>query len=328
MSSDRYGVLVMKMSKIHSAATILDRNNLIKYDRKSGYFQLKLEGLSLSSDMLYINQSARRLLRALFEIVLKNGMLCPGAGSRGNMFNKVVFPSLMNSTLLEEAHSKSKLLQSSGVSHNHLSDHLSELVENTLSDLEARKCIAIEDDVAISPLNFGMIASYYSINYTTIERFSSSLTPKTKMKGLLEILASASEYEQLPIRPAEEDVTHRLINHQRFSLENPRCTYPHLKANALLQAHFSRQHVGGNPALDQQEVVPSAGRLLQAMVDVISSNGWLNLTLLAMEVSQMGDENVSTGENITLLVTLERDLEGKAEVGPESQRGRLVARCG
>ncbi|KAK3232115.1 hypothetical protein Dsin_003996 [Dipteronia sinensis] len=282
-----------------------------------------------------------------------------------------------------------------GVSHRHLSDHLSELVENTLSDLEASKCITIEEDMDLSPLNLGMIASYYYISYTTIERFSSSLTPKTKMKGLLEILASASEYAQLPIRPGEEEVVRRLINHQRFSFENPRCTDPHVKANALLQAHFSRQHVSGNLALDQREVLLSASRLLQAMVDVISSNGWLNLALLAMEVSQMVTqgiwerdsmllqlphftkelakrcqenpgksietvfdlvemedderrellqmpdiqlldiarfcnrfpnidmsyevqdvENVSAGEDITLQVTLERDLEGKTEVGP------------
>ncbi|KAI8020830.1 DExH-box ATP-dependent RNA helicase DExH12 [Camellia lanceoleosa] len=76
-----------------------------------------------------------------------------------------------------------------GVSHRHLSDHLSELVENTLNNLEASKCVAIEDDVELSPLNLGMIASYYYISYTTIERFSSSLTAKAKMKGLLEILA-------------------------------------------------------------------------------------------------------------------------------------------
>ncbi|WMV35433.1 hypothetical protein MTR67_028818 [Solanum verrucosum] len=95
---------------VHSAAALLDKNNLIKYDRKSGYFQeefkcvtvrqdekmelaklldhvpipikesleepsakinillqayisqLKLEGLSLSSDMVYITQSAARLM--------------------------------------------------------------------------------------------------------------------------------------------------------------------------------------------------------------------------------------------------------------------------
>lgn len=35
--------------------------------------QLKLEGLSLTSDMVYITQRAARLLRAIFEIVLKRG---------------------------------------------------------------------------------------------------------------------------------------------------------------------------------------------------------------------------------------------------------------
>ncbi|XP_002518663.3 DExH-box ATP-dependent RNA helicase DExH12 [Ricinus communis] len=282
-----------------------------------------------------------------------------------------------------------------GVSHRHLSDHLSELVENTLSDLEASKCVAIEEDMDLSPLNLGMIASYYYISYTTIERFSSSLTSKTRMKGLLEILASASEYAQLPIRPGEEEVLRRLINHQRFSFENPRYSDPHVKANVLLQAHFSRHSVGGNLALDQREVLLSSSRLLQAMVDVISSNGWLSLALLAMEVSQMvtqgmwerdsmllqlphftkelakkcqenpgksietvfdlvemedderrellqmsnselldvvrfcnrfpnidmsyevmDGEDVRVGDDITLQVTLERDLEGRTEVGP------------
>ncbi|KAL7117148.1 hypothetical protein ACP275_03G053900 [Erythranthe tilingii] len=174
-----------------------------------------------------------------------------------------------------------------GVSHRHLSDHLSELVESTLSDLEASKCVAVEEDILLSPLNLGLISSYYYISYTTIEHFSSSLTSKTKLKGLLDILASASEYELIPIRPGEEELIRRLIHHQRFSFENPKFTDPNVKANALLQAHFSRQTIGGTLASDQQEVVINASRLLQAMVDVISSSGWLNLALLAMEVSQM-----------------------------------------
>lgn len=59
----------------------------------------------------------------------------------------------------------------SGMSHRHLSDHLSELVEQTLTDLEQSKCISIEDEMDVMPLNLGMIAAYYYINYTTIGWF-------------------------------------------------------------------------------------------------------------------------------------------------------------
>jgi pre-mRNA-splicing helicase BRR2 len=50
-----------------------------------------------------------------------------------------------------------------GVSHRHLSDHLSELVESTLNDLEQSKCISVENETELAPLNLGMIASYYYI---------------------------------------------------------------------------------------------------------------------------------------------------------------------
>ncbi|XP_010537248.1 PREDICTED: DExH-box ATP-dependent RNA helicase DExH12 [Tarenaya hassleriana] len=204
-----------------------------------------------------------------------------------------------------------------GVSHRHLSDHLSELVENTLSDLEASKCIEIEDEMDLSPLNLGMIASYYYISYTTIERLSTVLASKTKMKGLLEILTSASEYDLIPTRPGEEDIVRRLINHQRFSFENPKCTDPHVKANALLQAHFSRQNIGGNLAMDQREVLLSATRLLQAMVDVISSNGWLNLALLAMEVSQMVTQGMWERDSMLLqLPHFTKDLAKRCQENP------------
>uniref|UniRef100_A0A453MS81 Helicase C-terminal domain-containing protein n=1 Tax=Aegilops tauschii subsp. strangulata TaxID=200361 RepID=A0A453MS81_AEGTS len=174
-----------------------------------------------------------------------------------------------------------------GVSHRHLSDHLSELIETVLNDLESSKCVAVEEDMYLKPLNLGLIAAYYYISYTTIERFSSMLTQKTKMKGLLEILASASEYAELPSRPGEEEYIERLVRHQRFSIDKPKYGDPHVKANALLQSHFARHTVVGNLAADQREILLSAHRLLLAMVDVISSSGWLTLALNAMELSQM-----------------------------------------
>ncbi|KAE8785659.1 hypothetical protein D1007_40562 [Hordeum vulgare] len=105
-----------------------------------------------------------------------------------------------------------------GTGHRHVSDHLSELVETVLDDLESSKCVVIEEDTYLKPLNLGLIASYYYISYKTIERFSLMLTRKTKMKGLLEILASASEYAELSSCRGEEESIERLVRHQRFVL--------------------------------------------------------------------------------------------------------------
>jgi len=174
-----------------------------------------------------------------------------------------------------------------GTSHRHLSDHLSDLVENTLSDLEQSKVISIEDEMDLSPLNLGMISAYYYITYTTIELFSSSLTAKTKLKGLLEILSNASEFDNIPFRPGEEDLVERLLKHCPLTVEGAKYTDPHTKANALLQCHLSRRAVHGDVVGDQREIVGQSLRLLQACVDVISSSGWLNPALAAMELSQM-----------------------------------------
>jgi pre-mRNA-splicing helicase BRR2 len=48
-------------------------------------------------------------------------------------------------------------------------------------------------------LNLGMIASYYYINYTTIELFSMSLNNKTKIRGLIEIIAASAEFEDIQV---------------------------------------------------------------------------------------------------------------------------------
>ena len=87
-----------------------------------------------------------------------------------------------------------------GTSHRHLSDHLSELVEGVINDLEESRAVAVEDEMGLAPLNLGMIAAYYYIHYTTVELFASSLTEKTKLRGLLEILTASSEYAELPVR--------------------------------------------------------------------------------------------------------------------------------
>ncbi|PZC71643.1 hypothetical protein B5X24_HaOG212854 [Helicoverpa armigera] len=179
-----------------------------------------------------------------------------------------------------------------GVTHRHLSDHLSELVETTLTDLEQSKCIAIEDDMDVQPLNLGMIASYYYINYTTIELFSLSLTNKTKIRGLLEIISSAAEYSELCIRHREENIIKALaakVPHKPTAPAGNTVKYndPHVKAHVLLQAHLSRMQLPAELQADTALVLAKAIRLIQACVDVVSSSGWLSPAVAAMELAQM-----------------------------------------
>uniref|UniRef100_A0A8D8QH49 U5 small nuclear ribonucleoprotein 200 kDa helicase n=3 Tax=Cacopsylla melanoneura TaxID=428564 RepID=A0A8D8QH49_9HEMI len=180
-----------------------------------------------------------------------------------------------------------------GVTHRHLSDHLSELVENTLTDLEQSKCISIEEEIDTLPLNLGMIAAYYYINYTTIELFSLSLNSKTKIRGLLEIIANAAEYESVVVRQKEDmllrSLAQRLPNKLTPASGSTSVKFndPHVKTNLLLQAHLSRLQLGAELQQDTEMILNKAIRLIQACVDVLSSNGWLSPAVAAMEVAQM-----------------------------------------
>lgn len=123
-----------------------------------------------------------------------------------------------------------------GVSHRHLSDHLSDLIETTLAQLEEAKVIAIDEDTdELEPLNMAMISSYYYVAYTTMELFDKNITEKTKLRALFEIICGASEFDDLPVRPGEEESIERLIRHAKLGVSKPDYLSSTTKANALLQ---------------------------------------------------------------------------------------------
>lgn len=173
-----------------------------------------------------------------------------------------------------------------GTSHRHLSDHLSELVETTLADLADKRCITIEDEMDTAAINLGMICSFYYISYLTVETFSLSLKERTKLKGLLEIVASAAEFESIPIRHHEDILLRRIYDRVPVKLEAVDYNSPHFKTFLLLQAHFSRMQLPPDLAIDQGVVLGKVINLLSACVDVMSSNSYLN-ALGAMDLSQM-----------------------------------------
>ena len=176
-----------------------------------------------------------------------------------------------------------------GTSNEEISDHLSELVESALNDLAESKCINIIDDMELEPLNMGMISSYHYVQYTTVELFASSLTQNTQLRGILEVVSASAEFESLSMRKSEDRLLQKIIAHEpTVKINRPDWSEPYTKVNALLQLYFSRATISSPDLLaDLNIILLGIGRVIRALVDVISSNGWLRTLLNAMEFSQM-----------------------------------------
>ncbi|KAL3438665.1 Sec63 Brl domain-containing protein [Aspergillus tetrazonus] len=173
------------------------------------------------------------------------------------------------------------------VSHEGLSTFLSELVENTLKELSEAKIIDLdEEDDSVSPLNAASIGAYYNISYITMQTFLLSLSARTKLKGILEIVTAATEFESVQMRRHEEHILRRVYD--RVPVKTSQVAYdsPHFKSFVLLQAHFSRMQLPIDLAKDQEVIVNKVLNLLSACVDILASEGHMN-AMNAMEMSQM-----------------------------------------
>lgn len=192
-----------------------------------------------------------------------------------------------------------------------VSEFLSDLIERTLNDLagtseEEVNLIDLEDEsgeeedeATISPLNGAIIASYYNISFVTMQTFALSLSASTKLKGILEIVTSAAEFEgSLPVRNHEEKTLERLS--RQMGVEPSSASYQTHRAKAfvILQAHLRRVTLPPDLQADQNIVLEKIIQLLAACVDVLSGDGRLN-AVTAMELSQMVVQGV-WGENASL----------------------------
>lgn len=171
--------------------------------------------------------------------------------------------------------------------HEGLSNYMSDLVETTLRELSESKIIDFDDeDGSVSPQNAAMIGAYYNISYITMQTLLLSLSARTKLKGILEIVTSATEFESIQVRRHEEGLLRRIYDRIPVKMSQPVHDSPHFKAFVLLQAHFSRMQLPIDLAKDQEVVLSRVLSLLSAMVDILSSDGHLN-AMNAMEMSQM-----------------------------------------
>jgi len=174
-----------------------------------------------------------------------------------------------------------------GVDTDTLSDYLSELIENTLNELAESKCILLDDnEMDLSPLNLGIIASFYYVQYSTMEVFSSNIKPESKLRRILDVLTSATEFEDIPVKHHEDRILREISKHSHMPLTDPDFTDSRTKTHLLLQQHFSRSALSTQKQ-DLDIILSKSLPLVHSIVDIIASNGWLKPAISAMELSQM-----------------------------------------
>ena len=118
------------------------------------------------------------------------------------------------------------------------------------------------------------------------------------MRSILQTLCQANEFTEMVTRDSDHALLRQLAQYCTYPVSDQRTkdgdlaynqdlNAPHLKANILLQSHFNRRPLSVDLRLDQKWLIQKSLLLVHALIDVVSTHGDLNTTLLAMELSQM-----------------------------------------
>ncbi|EDO14727.1 hypothetical protein Kpol_1075p5 [Vanderwaltozyma polyspora DSM 70294] len=178
-----------------------------------------------------------------------------------------------------------------------ISQYLSQLVENIVTELESSSIVEIENNQesstdpeqteTISPINGALICVQYNISYLSFSHFVSKLSQRTTMKEILEILSGAIEFDFIPVRRGELSYLYKLQKILPYKFpENGELNVLKFKVFLLLQAYFSRVKLTADHQYDLNSILLVVLPLINAVVDILSSDGCLNATT-AMDLSQM-----------------------------------------
>lgn len=193
-----------------------------------------------------------------------------------------------------------------------LNAYMSRLVETTFEDLEDSGCIKMTEN-SVEPLMLGSIASQYYLSYMTVSMFGSNIGPNTSLEVFLHILSGASEYNELPVRHNEENINRALSQKLPHIVDEHHLDDPHVKANLLFQAHFSRIELPiSDYVTDLKSVLDQSIRIIQAMIDICANSGWLSSTITCMHLLQMVMQGLWYGKDSSLwmLPCMSDDLLG------------------
>jgi activating signal cointegrator complex subunit 3 len=157
-----------------------------------------------------------------------------------------------------------------------VSSFLSLLIDSNLEKLEEASCIEVDEETDNVKSTFlGEVASLYYLQYGTMSVFSSRLTFSMDVKGIINVLCQAKEYDELPVRHNEDNLNAEMLHAVRYPPAAHLVDKPNCKAELLIQAHFSRLSLPISDYItDTRTVLDNSMRILQAMIDICAENSW------------------------------------------------------
>ena len=105
---------------------------------------------------------------------------------------------------------------------------------------------------------------------------------------LLDIISSAQEFEEFPVRHNEDPENAALSQQLPLKVNSYTFDSPHTKVNLLLQAHFTRATLPSVDYLtDTKSVLDQCLRIMQSVLDMSAASGWLNTCIGMKKLSTL-----------------------------------------
>ena len=176
-----------------------------------------------------------------------------------------------------------------------LEEHLLKMVKLVLSDLLTAGCIKSNENFSeISSTKLGSLASYYYLDYRTVDIFQEKLlrdpnSPNYFISDLTKLLSDAMEYSELPVRHNEDSLNEELSTSLPWDL-SPLDSFEssNTKTFLLLQAHFYRKPLPISDYInDTKSVLDQIPRILNALIDIAVDNSQISNILKLLSIHKM-----------------------------------------
>lgn len=168
-----------------------------------------------------------------------------------------------------------------------LNKFLALLIGKVLNELKENNCVVLDDD-SITSTHLGYLASFYYTSYKTAFYIQSVMKPHLDLNEIINFLCESEEFTQLPVRHNEDDLNEALSKLVPLKIDMLKLDSPHVKANLLIQAHFSRIPMPISDYItDLKLVLDNTVRVLLFMIEVTMEKGILDTTINIVYLCQL-----------------------------------------